>query len=648
MTTAAISALATATDYVRRGWAPIPIPLGSKAPRAKGWQDLRLTEGDLPDHFRGAHNVGVLLGEPSGGLVDLDLDCAEALKLGPALLPPTNSIFGRAGKPRSHRLYFVPSACGRVHKFVAPGGETLLEYRATGGQTVFPGSVHPSGEPIEWESDGDPQTVDAGDLRKAAGELASACLLLRHYPAEGSRQDFAMAIAGGLLRCRWTVEKTEAAIEALARAAADEALRQRVGAVKQTAIKLQRGDPVRGWPTLAKLIGDGTARAVRAPFDVETKASEDRLEPSESRLVSVRLADVQPEPVRWLWHCRFPLGKLSVLAGIQGVGKSFLTLDMIARVTTGRPWPDDRDGSNPVGSAIILSAEDALNDTIRPRLDAHGADVSRVNAIEAVEEVDHSGRRSFDLVRDILLLDELLAAVGDVRLVVIDPLDAYLGTSIDSHKNPDIRRVLQPLAKVAEKYGAAVLGVAHLNKTPNLAAMFRVLGSIAYTAAPRSAWLVCRDRDEPARRLLLNLKLNVALAAPGLAFTLENGTVHWLDDTVDVTADEALGDVDSEHTETGTKLAEAVEFLRECLKEGGQRSTDILKWAKENGIAERTLKRAKAKLRIRADRSTGTPKVVWFWQLPQEGQCGTHDTDGTLGTLQECQEGQEGQECQQS
>jgi RecA-family ATPase len=178
-----MSPLDIAIGYIQRGWAPVPIPLREKGPRIKEWQKLRITEADAPKYFSNTCNVGIILGQASGGLIDLDLDCAEAVELAPTSLPPTNAIFGRRSKPHSHWLYRVEGAAPTM-KFSDPiNGKMLLEIRGDGGlQTVFPGSVHPSGELIEWESDGQPATIDAAELRKRAGWLATLCLIKRYYP----------------------------------------------------------------------------------------------------------------------------------------------------------------------------------------------------------------------------------------------------------------------------------------------------------------------------------------------------------------------------------------------------------------------------------------------------------------------------------
>ena len=211
-----MNALLTALSYISRGWSPVPVPLKQKGPTVKGWQNLRLTAADAGRFFNGkAQNVGVILGQASGGLVDADLDCPEAIALSGYFLPPTEAVFGRESKPRSHRLYVAPLP-KRIELIDPDNGECLLELRSTGSQTVFPGSVHPSGEPVEWEEDGDPAQVDPGNLLAAARKLGAACLLLRHDPQKG-RHYYFRAVSGWLLRSGWKPEAVRHLLTPVAR-----------------------------------------------------------------------------------------------------------------------------------------------------------------------------------------------------------------------------------------------------------------------------------------------------------------------------------------------------------------------------------------------------------------------------------------------
>ena len=176
-----MSTLNYAQQYIRRGWAPVPIPAHQKGPRIRGWQNLRITDLDAPHYFKGEPNVGIILGAASNGLTDLDLDCAEAIELATIFMPPTHAIFGRASKPRSHWLYRVEGTAPTLKLSDPTSGDMILEIRGDGGlQTVFPGSTHPSNELIEWEAEGQPAVIDVGTLCKRAKWLAAACLVRRY------------------------------------------------------------------------------------------------------------------------------------------------------------------------------------------------------------------------------------------------------------------------------------------------------------------------------------------------------------------------------------------------------------------------------------------------------------------------------------
>jgi putative DNA primase/helicase len=249
--------------YLVRGLAPIPIPHRQKAPVMEKWQQLRIRDGEIPRHFNDQPgNIGVLLGEPSGWLVDADLDCPEAVRLAPMFLPATRSRFGRASKRASHWLYVVTTPV-ETEKFVDPDGAgvdktTLVELRSTGAQTVSPGSVHPSGEAITWDEDGEQAHGDGATLRRAVAELAVACLLARHWPAQGRRHDAALAAAGLLVRGGVDEARSVQIVYQAAMAAGDDEASDRRRDVVTTVAKIAEGEPVTGAPTLAETLrGDG-------------------------------------------------------------------------------------------------------------------------------------------------------------------------------------------------------------------------------------------------------------------------------------------------------------------------------------------------------------------------------------------------------
>src|SRR5262245_2531966 len=258
-----MSSTAIAKRYLTRGWRPVPIPHREKGPVMPGWPSLRLTKADLEQYFLEPTNIGVLLGKPSGGLIDIDLDSAEAISLAAQFLPPTSSRFGRPSKLESHWLYYVAtpligSIAFQDSEAMAADPTMLLELRSTGRVTVFPSSTHPSGEPIDWTSDQPPAQVDGVKLRVGAAHLAVAAALARHWPDVGSREEAALATGGFLLRLGLTEADTRQIVEAAARVAGDEEWEKRGRAVTDTATKLKAGQPVTGRPRLGELLrGDG-------------------------------------------------------------------------------------------------------------------------------------------------------------------------------------------------------------------------------------------------------------------------------------------------------------------------------------------------------------------------------------------------------
>lgn len=239
-----------------------------------------------------------------------------------------------------------------------------------------------------------------------------------------------------------------------------------------------------------------------------------------------RLADVEPEPVSWLWPGRLPLGKLVTLDGDPGLGKSTLATDIGARTTTGADWPDGSVCGYP-GAVLVMSAEDGLADTVRPRFDAAGADVSKVYAIEGVPVITEDGTRVLrpPTMADITGLEEGITATG-ARLLTIDVVMAYLPTGVDAHKDQDVRRVLSALATLADKTRCTVLMLRHLNKAPGRDPLYRGGGSIGIVGAARAGLLVARDPGDENLRILASVKSNLGPAAGSLSYRLLDAPEH--------------------------------------------------------------------------------------------------------------------------
>jgi hypothetical protein len=367
--------------------------------------------------------------------------------------------------------------------------------------------------------------------------------------------------------------------------------------------------------------------------------------------VFTRCSEIIPEPIKWLWPARFALGKVSLIAGHPGLGKSQLVLDLAARVTTGGAWPCAT-GTAPLGNVVVLSAEDDIKDTIRPRLDAARADVSRVVVLEAIRQSDGEGRRCFDLTRDMEMLEKEVRLLGDVRLVIIDPISAYMGQpgKMDTHRNTDVRSTLAPLQDLAAQLSIAVIFVSHLTKGSRDGAINRVTGSGAFVAAARAAYLVEKETEkeenedgeavevDTGRRFFLPIKNNLGDDKMGFVYKIVQRTtvyetltppmeirapaIEWEDETVSKTADQALAP-----TSPGSSGAsKACAFLEKYLADGPRPQKQIVAAALERGLSEDQLKRAKKKLGLDWWREGFGKGGEILWALPG-------DTRGTQEEL---------------
>lgn len=335
--------------------------------------------------------------------------------------------------------------------------------------------------------------------------------------------------------------------------------------------------------------------------------------------VTRRLSEVTPETLQWLWAERVPLGKLTLLAGDPGLGKSFLTMDFAARVSRGSDWPNACESAQPAGSVILFSAEDDLADTIRPRLDAAGADTSRIHAVKGIEQVRADVPpilRTFSLTSDLPHLEQVVASTKKPRLIVIDPISAFCGTA-DSCRNSDVRAMLSPLADLAAKHRVAVVAVTHLTKGSRRKALYRAMGSLAFAAASRSVWLVIKDPVDPARRLLLPAKLNLAIEPLGLSYRIEESRVVWDPEPVRMSADDAL-EAEAAGLDVSTAEQEAVDWLLTLLKYKPHPARDVRTQSHRNGISEWALRRAKLRLKVQSHRKGFGEGSVVMWALPHQ------------------------------
>jgi hypothetical protein len=432
-------------------------------------------------------------------------------------------------------------------------------------------------------------------------------------------------------------------VGAVAAAAGDEEANKRASKAAPAVQRLATGEHVWGWPTLAKLLGGRGPEVVARVRDWleldSTNAtlggrSDDAADSTKPGLVLECLADVAARPVSWLWKGHIPLGAITLLVGRPGEGKSFVTLDFAARLTRGTPWPDGSDC--PKGSVILMSAEDHPATTIRPRLDAAGADVGRVHLLSAIRYVDDRGpyERLITLA-DVDAIAEAIKCTPDCRLVIIDPIGAYLGAQVDAHRDNEVRGILRPIAQLAERHEVAVLIVAHRRKSDGLTADDLALGSRAFTAAARAVWHLTHDPQNKARRLLLPGKLNLASRTSGMAFSIvgDPPRLAWETNPVAMDADDALRAESRRPGPSAEATAAAVAWLRTALAAGPRPAKELMDaWCGQGG-SEKTLRRAKTALKVEACRFVVAGP--WWWKLParEPAQMANTPQGGDLGHL---------------
>lgn len=340
-------------------------------------------------------------------------------------------------------------------------------------------------------------------------------------------------------------------------------------------------------------------------------------------------ADIPPAETRWLWPGRIPCGMISIIAGDPGLGKSTLTAAIASIVSTGGNWHGG--GVCEPGGVLWLSAEDDPARVIVPRLMAHGANLSRVELLEGVRRVPGQAVAHPSLADDLPMLAQAIDRVPDCRLVVVDPISAYLGRT-DANANAEVRALLTPLKALAEQKGSAFVLVQHLNKTQSANALHRMTGSIGFIGAARTGYIVVRDPDDEQRRLFLCVKNNIGPESAGLGFRIagEPPRIVFDDSPVVLSANDALAASNPGAGEDRSALADAMEWLRERLAGiAGAPARTVLDDAKSAGIKQRTLERAKRTLRVKTVRAQG----AWLWSLPDSGEGRQDRQPGEAGEL---------------
>ena len=315
-----------------------------------------------------------------------------------------------------------------------------------------------------------------------------------------------------------------------------------------------------------------------------------------TELKMIHLSEIESQQIKWLWYPFIPYGKLSIVQGDPGDGKSTLILNIAAKLSMGECIDENMNITEPV-NVIYQTAEDGLADTVKPRLEAANADCSRISIID---ESDKSVSMTDDRIEEAIKRE-------NAKLCIFDPIQAYLGGDTDMNRANEAREMTKKLGSIAERTGCAIVLIGHMNKGSGAKAAYRGMGSIDFFAVARSVLLVGRVEGEANIRAVVQIKNNLAAFGHPKAFELSEDGFHWLGD-YEITADEVLGGI----APKANKLEQAKRLLREVAEtNNAMQSNEIFNLAEEQGISRRTLENAKKELSIRAKRINNS----WYWEL---------------------------------
>jgi len=359
-----------------------------------------------------------------------------------------------------------------------------------------------------------------------------------------------------------------------------------------------------------------------APSEAPISASKPRAA-SKDGVILTRASDLKITPIAWLWTHWLACGKVHLLAGAPGQGKTTIALSVAATVTTGGRWPDG--SRSPVGSVLVWSGEDDPADTLAPRLKAMGADMDRVHFVTGAR-IDGE-QVAFDPARDMVQLAAAVKAIGDVRVLIVDPIVSAI--SGDSHKNTEVRRGLQPLVDLAADIGAAVIGITHLSKgTAGRDPTERVTGSIGFTAVVRLVWLAAKVRGEDGedRRVLVRSKSNIGPDNGGFVYHLEQveaipgvqaSAVTW-GEALEGSARELLAEAETEgDAAEGAAKADGIdEVLIRFIGRDTVPSEQIKARMKAEGFSDKQVRAARQRIGVVVKRSGFGKDLASYWKLP--------------------------------
>jgi hypothetical protein len=660
-----------AREYLRLGWSPSvccpPDHAGvsekhaetcdspGKAPwhKWKHLQETRLTASEIDNLFQKnpRSNVGIFLG-PVSCLVRIDVDGPggerRLQELSGGDLPPTLEF--TSGREDSGRglLYKIPEGAILRTTTEKPKPGEEIRFQAKGAQTVLPPSRHSSGTHYSWKAGHGPKEIEAALMpdwlvRQLSEKPKPKHTTNGHVTADD--RDLALSALGGLSLRRvdnyddWL--HVGMVLHSVDQSASMLGEWEKWSA--QCPDKYKDSECKHKWSTFTANGGKGLGSLIRwaeadgwrrpqpkITFGKKKLTAQDAREPCDrasERQLSVGLATtcldtIQPVPLRWLVPGYIPLGKLVMLAGDGGHGKSTWTLTMTADLTTGRPCLGLKYAAEEPVEVLLVSCEDDFADTVVPRLMAAGADLSKIHRVDGIRTKD--GKLAQFSLQHYEAISEELAARPNVRAVFIDPAGAYVGRAgVDDHKDSELRALLGPLSDLAAKHRVTITLVKHLVKGATARAVHKVSGSAGYVNAVRAAFVLAPSPEDEALKLLLPLKFNIGRKPAGLSFRLvglepeeqidllqsldhlnaddkralgeQLFRIQWAG-AVAIGADEALAEA-ARKERGGTKVDEAAEWVEQFLATYAYPSDEIVEAGKQAGFSFDAVVKGKGKLK---------------------------------------------------
>lgn len=324
------------------------------------------------------------------------------------------------------------------------------------------------------------------------------------------------------------------------------------------------------------------------------------MEEQKNVLKIIKMSDVQSQEIEWLWYPFIPYGKLTIIQGDPGDGKTTLVLNIAAKLSKGEGLDENMQIADPI-NIIYQTAEDGLADTVKPRLELAGADCEKIMVIDESD-------KSLSMIDE--RLEEAIVKTG-ARLLILDPIQAYLGGGMDMNRANEARDMTKKLGALAEKTKCAIILIGHMNKAAGNKAAYRGMGSIDFFAVARSVLLVGRIEGEANARAVVQIKNNLAAFGHAKAFELSESGFQWLGD-YEITVDEVLGGI----APKANKMELAKKILRELAEtHNAVQSNEVFELAEEHGISKRTMENAKKELGIKAKKINN----AWYWELDKIG-----------------------------